>query len=126
MKTLSVPVVVVLLICATLLTGCGGGGVPVVVKVVNGGQPYSKDKDGDLGLTLATADGMGPSFTGKVNPDGTFKMVGPETDGVKPGKFKATVTVYDTTKGPQSKTLAEPIEITDSTREVVIDLAKLQ
>jgi len=125
MKSLSVSVVAVLLIGLTLFTGCGGG-VPVVVKVVNGGQPYSKDKDGDLGLTLATADGMGPSFTGKVNPDGTFKMVGPESDGVKPGKFKATVTVNDATKGPQIKSVPEPIEITPSTKEVVIDLAKLQ
>lgn len=112
-----------------LAAGCGGGTVPIEGKVTNGGQPYSPSKDGELNLGLTATDG-GKTFSGKVGEDGTFKI-----EGVSPGKYDVTATIYpaassvDSKKGPptsKNKKLDEPWEVSSSSKSFTLDVSKLK
>lgn len=73
--------------------GCGGGGVAVTGKVVNGGSPYTLAEGEGLSINLTKEDGGGAGG-GTVQKDGTFKIAGPEGAGLPAGKYKVTVTHY--------------------------------
>src|SRR5207244_5850195 len=75
--------------CSSLLfaAGCGVSSSPVSGVVTVDGQPH-----GELVISFVPVEGGGLTAVGKADDDGKFQM-GTEkpTNGVKPGKYKVTV-----------------------------------
>ena len=118
---------------AVALAGCGaGGGAPVDAKVVYGGRAYSPETDGDLTLNL-TGDG-GNSGSGKVEADGSVKIVSSQGGGLRAGKYKVAVNKYPT-KAEMAKLKTSPTPVVKDTGEVwdvggggpfVLDMGKVK
>jgi hypothetical protein len=123
-------ITLLLLLPAVFLVGCGGGGAPVQVKVVNGDKPYSEATDGKLSLSFVPEDPKGSTFAGGMMPDGTIKLRSSTSDGVTPGKYKVNITRYPATSEgtsaptPSSTVLPDVIEVTPSTTTVTVDISK--
>ncbi len=99
------------IVTALTMQGCGGGGVAVSGKVVNGDKPYSTEELGDMTITMA--GGAGKAYTAKVQPDGTFK-VDAEAGGVAAGSYKVSFTQYPS-KAEMAKLKGPPTPKTKET-----------
>lgn len=117
-----------LFIVACGLTGCGGGGVDVDGKVVNGGNPYTLSEGEAINISL---QGDSASGNATVEKDGHF--VAKKSDGkpLPPGQYKVTVTHYPPTaagsKGPpqpKTKTANETWDVSSSNKTFTLDLSK--
>jgi hypothetical protein len=110
--------------------GCGGGGQTIEGKVVNGGQPFSPEKDGDVNVGLTAVEG-GKNYSGKAGADGTFKI-----EKVPSGKYDVNVTRYPKMDpnakqtGPPpaagNKKYPEQWEVSSSNKTFTLDLTKLK
>lgn len=83
----------------TALSGCGSQKV-VTGKITNKGQPLPVSEKGVIQVTFATAAPSGKSahrevYPAVVQPDGTFKVAGPEEKGIEPGKYQISVQLLD-------------------------------
>jgi hypothetical protein len=80
-------------VCAALLSGCGGDGrYNFKGRVVKGGAPYTVPDGDTVRLTFypVTDDGKNPKNTYIAqydNKNGTFKAYGPDGKGIPPGKY---------------------------------------
>lgn len=116
-------------LCAA--AGCGGGGVSVEGKVVNGGNPYTLSEGEAINIGL---QGDGTSGSATVQKDGSFVAKKSDGKSLPPGKYKVSITHYPATaagkgKGggppqPQTKTAGETWDVSSSNRTFTLDLAK--
>lgn len=103
---------VVVAIATVLAAGCGGDGskaiqVTGVVRNADGSPIHC-----DSGMVLFQPDGAGPSASGGVEPDGSFKMMTKVPgDGVKPGRYKVVLQLW---KNYRAGTLAVPKKYGDA------------
>ena len=116
---------------ALAMQGCGGGGVAVGGKVVNGDKAYSAEEQGDMTITLS--GGTGKAYTAKVQPGGTFKVEADGGGGVAPGSYKVSYTQYPSKaemaklKGPptpKNKETSLSWDVSSSTGTFTLDVAK--
>lgn len=126
------PAAGVMLAVCLALAGCGGGGgVAVDGKAVNGANPYSPEADGDMTINLGAA---GKSYSGRVQPDGSFKITAAEGGNVPPGKYAVTATRYpkpgQVKPGqppmPANYKLDESWDVSSSNQHFTLDVTKLK
>jgi hypothetical protein len=82
--------------CLTLLAGCGGSGDVVVTgQLHHENQLYKPAQGEQVMITFAEEkDGTltGKSFPTRLDPDGTFNILGPDNAGISPGKYRVGIT----------------------------------
>lgn len=120
-----------MLLCglALVAAGCGGRGITVEGKVVNGSNPYTMADGEGISINLAKEDGGG-SAGATVQKDGTFKIAGADGAGLAPGKYKVTLTHYLPSKGgnapaaPKPKNASDTWDVSASNTNFTLDMAK--
>lgn len=113
-----------------ILSGCGGGGVAVDGKLVDGGNPYTLAEGENVNITMASEDGH-TTCNGKVEPDGTFHAKTSAGLPVPPGRYKVSIVHY---RMPTGKTASPPVtvdtgevwEVSSSNKSFTLDMAKLK
>jgi hypothetical protein len=89
------------LICSLLLAACClacgcSGRSQVKGKIVKDGQPYTLSEKGVFVLSFSSEGGSDKTvYNATTKPDGTFTILGPESKGVPPGKYKVNLTAMD-------------------------------
>ena len=98
-----------LLIVLGAATGCGGGGVPVDGKVVDGNKPFTLAEGDSVTITMTSEDDK-TTCTANVDKEGNFTAKTSTGQLVPPGKYKVTVLRYhlSTTPPALSKTPPPP------------------
>ncbi len=123
---------VVLAVFPFALAGCGPSNVNADGKVMRGGQPHSPRPEEYLSVNLSSETG-GEVYSGKVTADGSFVIESKDNSGVKPGKYKVSVTRYlspaFSEKGkpgtPATLHVDEPWEVSSANKSLTIDLDKI-
>ena len=77
------------------LAGCGAGTVVVHGKILLNDQPFSLEKkeQGTVSFNQIRDGGKGETFPTRLNPDGTFVVVGFNRQGIPPGKYRVSLVV---------------------------------
>lgn len=117
---------IALLFALGFVAGCGGGGVEVDGKVVNGATQYTLAEGESINIGLQGKDATGVAT---VQKDGTFKAKRSDGALLPAGSYTVTVTHYPATGGkgpPQPKTMSagETWEVSPSNKSFTVDLAK--
>jgi hypothetical protein len=123
---------VVALVCV-VLAGCGGDGrLNTKGRVVKGGQPYRVPAEDHVRVTFyqLTPDGTTGknSYIAEFNKsDGTFRAVGPDGQGIPPGRYQVCVEHLhkrmDLLKGAYNNDAVPFVfDIDSKTKELLIDL----
>jgi hypothetical protein len=122
------------------VAGCGReseSGPRLAGRLLADGQPCRPASVADFDLKFLTMTGDGPqkrSYLAAVREDGTFDVNGSIGKGIPPGRYKVIVAgrVLDPQGKPTARYAGEytekatplEVEITDSTRELTIDLGR--
>jgi hypothetical protein len=123
-----------------LAPGCAKereSGPKLTGRVLVDGQPCRPASVYSFDVKFLTVEGVGPgkrSYLADIQPDGTFTVNGSIGQGIPTGRYKVIVVggVLDARGKPSGRYLGQfteqttplEIEITDSTREVTIDLER--
>jgi hypothetical protein len=121
------------LLCALVLSGCGGDGkLQPKGRIVKGGAPFTVPAEEYVRITFHPIPGDGKRANNTYvavyhNSDATFEVVGADGRGLPPGKYRVSVEherkrkdlfkgAYDAEKSPFL------FDIDSSSTELVIDL----
>jgi hypothetical protein len=121
------------LLCALVLSGCGGDGkLQLKGRVVKGGAPFTLPEEEYLRITFVPVPAAGerPANTYVAvysNGDGSFKVVGGDGRGLPPGKYRVALEHEgkrkDMFRGALDADRSPYVfDVDRDTKEVVIDL----
>jgi hypothetical protein len=129
-------------VLAMLAVACGcarerESGPKLTGRVLVDGQPGRPASVNDFDVKFLSVDGTGPgkrSYLAGVQPDGTFVVNGSIGQGIPTGRYKVIIvgSVLDAKGKPSArydgkfneKATPLEVEITDTSREVTIDLGR--
>jgi hypothetical protein len=125
----------ILICCLGFLSGCGGDGkVRPRGQVLKGGAPFTVPEGEYVRLTfhpiVAPGQRANNTYVAEYNrSDGRFTVVGPDGNGLPPGKYRVAVEHErkrrDLFKGAyDAETSPFVFDVNSSRQEIVIDLGK--